>query len=47
MIALELVNVTEVVFRLAAVAAILLITYVVARLFTAILGRALKGVPRS
>jgi small conductance mechanosensitive channel len=45
MIALELVNVTEVVFRLAAVAAILLITYVVARLFTAILGRALKGVP--
>jgi small-conductance mechanosensitive channel len=45
MIVLELVNVTEVVFRLAAVAAILLITYVVARLFTAILGRALKGVP--
>ncbi len=45
MIELELVNVTGVVLRLATVAAILLITYVVARLFTAILGRALRGAP--
>jgi len=45
MIVLELMNVTEIVLRLAAVAAILLITYVVAKLFSAILGRAMRGAP--
>jgi small conductance mechanosensitive channel len=45
MIAIELVNVTELVLRLATVAAILLITYVVAKLFTTILRGALRVAP--
>ncbi len=45
MITLELLNLTDVVLRLATLAAILLLTFVIARLFAAILRRALRPVP--
>jgi len=45
MIILELVNLTDVVLRLATLAAILLLTFVIARFFGAILRRALRPVP--
>jgi small-conductance mechanosensitive channel len=45
MIALELVNLTDIVLRLATVAAILFLTFIIVRLFGAILRRALRSVP--